>query len=200
MDTSQWSFLSQARHDEDTQEVLPICYRCGTANCVIDSVTLNQTIGDSCKNCLHPFVRCHLNFDALPLVEFQPSDDISAQEAMSLICENTNETALSSNLFNEAINQRLSSHEVGKYKPVIIDAKTLKSLNREDIYIIDGSSRFFRNMIPEIGIAVCQNCQTFFHEEDYEYAYLKEGVCPVCQKKSSCYVSNILINFNCNPI
>ena len=132
------------------------------------------------------------------MVEFQANDDIPTQEAMSLIHENTNEATLPSILFNEAINESLSSHVHGKYKPVKIDVKTLKSLNREDVYMIEGSSSFYRNMIPEIGIAVCQNCQTFFHEEDYEYAYLKEGACPLCQNKSSCDVSPIVIYCNSN--
>lgn len=165
------------------------CYRCGYLNSTIEKDSISQHIGDSCRNCLHPFQRCFLNFDALPLVEFHPCTSISHEEALAAICKHpTNETT-GNDLFNEAISKTLTVYQGSIYKPVEVNIQTLEALQREDIYVLKRSSRYFRNMIPEIGLAVCQNCHSFFHEEDYEYAFTKEGFCPVCESKLSHDVS-----------
>lgn len=155
-------------------------------NCLIEK----DSSGDNCSNCLQPFIRCFLNFDILPLVEFSPSASISQDEVLSSLCKYPAIGETSSNdLFNEAIGKSLNENEAGTYKPVEVDKMTLESIKRDDVYMIEKSSRYFKNVIPEIGIAVCQNCHSFFHEEDYEYMCLQEGACPVCETKTSSNVS-----------
>ena len=41
--------------------------------------------------------------------------------------------------------------------------------------------RFFRNVIPEVPIAMCGACGHFFHEEDFEFAVLQKRACPFCR-------------------
>ena len=149
---------------------------------------------DSCSTCSHPFIRCFVNFDVLPLIEFRPHNSISCQEALDLIVKCPPDESVSSALFNDSINSILSNTEVLHYVPVEVDQRTLESFNREEIYAIRTSSsndiRFYKNMIPEIGIAVCQNCGKFFHEEDYEYKFLKYDGCPYCKTSANENVSH----------
>ena len=171
---------------QDQNDLIPICYRCGSANHVFQMD--KETKNDSCFSCFHPFVRCFVNFDILPLIEFQPTNDISYDQAVTFICDDAaSESNLSVALFNNAIDEALSDTEASGYVCVKVDEATLKSLNREDIYVIrdKNCSRFYRNIIPEIGLAVCQNCSKFFHEEDYEYEFLKQNACPFCRTMSS---------------
>ena len=37
---------------------------------------------------------------------------------------------------------------------------------------------FYKSMLPEIPLAISQNCHRFFHEEDFEFAVLRDGSCP----------------------
>ena len=37
---------------------------------------------------------------------------------------------------------------------------------------------FYKSMLPEIPLAISQPCHRFFHEEDFEFATLKDGHCP----------------------
>ncbi|KAK7247740.1 intraflagellar transport-like protein [Aureococcus anophagefferens] len=60
----------------DNPELLPVCYRCGAANALLNpatnAATLSNKVGDErsrdvCTSCGHPFVRSFLNFEILPL-------------------------------------------------------------------------------------------------------------------------------------
>ncbi len=142
---------------------------------------------DCCRSCFHPYKRCFITFDILPLIEFQPLDSISHQEALSLICKDPSEEQKQSIFFNESINCTLRDTETPGYAPVRVDRKTLESFNREVIYTT--GTQYYKNMIPEIGIAVCRSCNNFFHEEDFEYECLKQDGCPFCRSSESDSVS-----------
>jgi intraflagellar transport protein 122 len=63
----------------DQEDLLPVCNWCMTTN------TLLRNNLDSCLNCGHPIIRTFLGFDVLPLVEFQPEEEIEMEEALKLI-------------------------------------------------------------------------------------------------------------------
>merc|ERR1719326_1577893 len=77
IDLSCLAIRSKAYSDQD--DLLPVCNWCMTTNPLLRSNL------DSCSNCGHPFVRTFLGFDILPLVEFQPEQDIPMDEALKLI-------------------------------------------------------------------------------------------------------------------
>ena len=77
--------LVQAKPVRDNPDHLPVCYRCGSANPLLNPFTNRFAKGDVCTNCGHPFVRSFINFDILPLVEFVPEPSISDDEAIDLI-------------------------------------------------------------------------------------------------------------------
>jgi intraflagellar transport protein 122 len=77
--------LVQAKPVRDDPDHLPVCYRCGSTNPLLNPFTNKFAKGDVCTNCGHPFVRSFINFDVLPLVEFVPDPSISDEEAIELI-------------------------------------------------------------------------------------------------------------------
>jgi len=75
----------------------------------------------------------------------------------------------------------------GKYKPIRVDAKTMISMKKEEVFVVKSispgvRSKFYRNMTPDIAVAMCISCEHFFHEEDFEFNYLQQEKCPA----SSC--------------
>lgn len=60
----------------DKEQLLPVCYRCGTTNPLISA---------NCVACGHEFVRSFCSFDVLPLVEFVLENSVSDEEAAKLI-------------------------------------------------------------------------------------------------------------------
>lgn len=77
--------LVQAKPMRDDPDHLPVCYRCGSANPLLNPFSNRFAKGDVCTNCGHPFVRSFINFDVLPLVEFVPDPSISDEEAIDMI-------------------------------------------------------------------------------------------------------------------
>jgi len=71
----------QSKPYVDKEELLPVCFRCGATNPLINSTTG----GDVCVACGHPFVRSWSSFDHLPLVEFVLEDDLDDKEAIELL-------------------------------------------------------------------------------------------------------------------
>lgn len=85
--------IVQAKPVQDNQDLLPVCYRCGTTNPLLNPFTNNFAKGDVCTNCGHPFVRSFINFDILPLVEFVPEPRITDEEAIDLIKQPPNRSS-----------------------------------------------------------------------------------------------------------
>ena len=70
---------TRAKPFSDAEEQLPVCYRCGTVNPLVNSQ------GDVCINCGAGFLRSFVTFDHLPLVEFELEGGVSDAEAMGLL-------------------------------------------------------------------------------------------------------------------
>lgn len=93
---------------------------------------------------------------------------------------------VSGDLFSKAINVALDGQGRG-YTPIVCDANVLLEMNRTEVFICHSNTRkktlFYRNMLPEIAIAVSQPCCRFFHLEDFEMAYLSHLSCPYSRVK-----------------
>lgn len=96
-------------------------------------------------------------------------------------------------LFDMALNRQASygastGHRsaAAQYRVLQVDERVLLSLNPSDVFIVKYPSplvrnKYFKNMIPEIKIHFSPHCRRFFHEEDFEFEYLKAGHCPCCR-------------------
>ena len=76
------------------------------------------------------------------------------------------------------------------YKPVEVDERILKSLRYEEIFIVDYSQycpafprKYFKNMVPDVAITLCEKCCKFFLQDEYEFAYIEKGCCPFCKNQ-----------------
>lgn len=102
--------------------------------------------------------------------------------------------ASSGDLFEFALNRQASfgsssgGHRSGaaQYHVLQVDERVLRSLNPSEVFIVRYPSplvraKFFKNMIPELKIHLSPHCRRFFHEDDFEFEYLKAGHCPCCR-------------------
>ena len=86
--------------------------------------------------------------------------------------------------FTRAINDTLQAQAgADEYKPVTVDAETLRSLYRAEVFCCKPRqpglrATYYKSAIPDVHMALSQSCHRFFHEDDFEYAVLKEGKCP----------------------
>merc|ERR1719356_667353 len=169
IDLSCLAIRSKAYSDQD--DLLPVCNWCMTTNPLLRS---NM---DTCVNCGHPFVRTFLGFDILPLVEFQPEDGISVEDALKLIAEEPRQQQSmgleggwrestrggaetltldapmpgddgTSDLFVQKMLDAASYFVPGEpYQPVRIDRETLVELKPDEVYVVD-----FRKYSPQLPI------------------------------------------------
>ncbi|KAJ8607792.1 hypothetical protein CTAYLR_009237 [Chrysophaeum taylorii] len=177
-----------AKPVRDSPDLLPVCYRCGAANALLNPATARSHNCDVCASCGHPFVRSFLTFDILPLIEFLPAPPITDDEALSLIREPPTEQIGDDDdgdLFTKAINRTLSTQD-DAYVSVTVDADTLASLRREEVYVCAPRhpgmrATFYKSALPDVHLAISQH--RFFHEEDFEFAVLRDGHCPYSRLK-----------------
>ncbi len=175
----------KASADDDDEDLCPVCFRCGSTN---DLLRKGESKGDSCQVCLHPFIRCALTLDVLPLVEFTPVTSLSREDVLCFVKEykKGRECRGEEDSFHIAINNALVDAGVA-YSPVVVNEEILQNFHSSDVHIIEdinnGETKHYKNMIPDIGVAVCNKCCKFFHDVEYEFAFLRDGACPYCREK-----------------
>mgnify|MGYP000585963297 FL=1 len=194
----------RAKPYQDKEELFTVCYRCMNSNSPLNSA------GDQCMACKHPFIRSFLSFTSLPLVEFEPAEGISSAKAAQLLRSETGakttkrrqESGWEDTLNVEAYQQedifvekvmewaelQMTQEE---YHPVVLDEATLGAIPPQEVFILDLTKhcpsypkRYFRLMIPDVDIAMCENCGHFFLQDEYDFAYLENEACPVCLFKA----------------
>ncbi|XP_048590687.1 intraflagellar transport protein 122 homolog isoform X2 [Nematostella vectensis] len=192
----------------DNEELLPMCYRCSTTNPLLNNK------GNQCINCRQPFVYSFSSFEVLPLVEFVLEDDISDEEAIKLIeAEPTNQRrkdlskwqttdmgnvqtlSLSdpppSNDDDDPFTAKLMSFEQGgsEFVPVRVGRATLHSMNRNEVIIkrwpVPLKHQYYRSLMPDVSITLCDSCNRVFHTDDYELMVLQKNSCPFCRKPAN---------------
>ncbi|CAM9423686.1 unnamed protein product [Chrysoparadoxa australica] len=223
----------QAKPVRDAPELLPVCYRCGATNPLINPYT-----SDACTTCGHKFIRSFISFEVLPLVEFGLEEGVDDEEALTLIrthagggkgkgsrgdkwreekdgeanvmtlgSDDEEEEGEDGDLFNACINDALEKQEDeqargpisggndARYIIATASRRCLAKMTRSEAFYIPGigsrRGRFYKNMMPEISVAVSQPCGKFFHEEDFEFSWLKEGHCGYCRETEAGDYSSI---------
>ena len=74
------------------------------------------------------------------------------------------------------------------YKPVMVKENVMRHMRFEEVFIIDMShfcpsypKKYFKNMVPDVAITKCEQCNKFFIQDEYEFAYMEFGHCPFCK-------------------
>eukprot|EP00817_Percolomonadidae_sp_ATCC50343_P007795 CAMPEP_0117420108 /NCGR_PEP_ID=MMETSP0758-20121206/1516_1 /TAXON_ID=63605 /ORGANISM="Percolomonas cosmopolitus, Strain AE-1 (ATCC 50343)" /LENGTH=951 /DNA_ID=CAMNT_0005201535 /DNA_START=652 /DNA_END=3504 /DNA_ORIENTATION=- len=184
-------------------EMIPICYRCGTSN---------SFSSDRCSLCKHPFVRSFTSFEHLPLVEFSLPQGMSDEEAIQLIEKDSlHSTSGSSsgggdgwhesheggsetltlggppapqesdnNSKEDSFAQHLVSmdHRSDRYRPVVASRNMLAQFKKQDVFMVNWNSKavprqYFKSLVDGSVITQCSGCNTFFQTEEFEFLLLK---------------------------
>ena len=90
--------------------------------------------------------------------------------------------------FHRYLNIALNTQN-NSYVAVTVDRSTLLAMNRTEVFVCRPSSKnkratFYRNMLPDIAVAISQPCHRFFHLEDFEFSYLSTRSCPYSRFKN----------------
>jgi intraflagellar transport protein 122 len=91
--------------------------------------------------------------------------------------------------FNRCVNSTLERQgNTRSYIPVTVDAESLIHMKRSEVFVCRPSTNFkratfYRNMLPEIAIAISQPCHRFFHLDEFEFAFLSNRACPYSKLK-----------------
>lgn len=72
------------------------------------------------------------------------------------------------------------------YRVLQVDDRVLAGLKPTEVFVLKYPTqgvrnKYYKNMIPDIKIHFSPHCRRFFHEEDFELEYIKEGYCPCCR-------------------
>uniref|UniRef100_A0A672SCQ1 Intraflagellar transport protein 122 homolog n=1 Tax=Sinocyclocheilus grahami TaxID=75366 RepID=A0A672SCQ1_SINGR len=156
--------------------------------------------------CLMNFSRSVLEFryasrqsvacsEVLPLVEFYLEDDISDEEAVSLIDLEVPRVERNSSWQemsrgdpeDDPFTAKLSFEQGGRaFVPVLVNRAVLRCMSRRDVLIKRWprplSWQYYRSLLPDVSITMCPSCFQMFHSEDYELLVLQHNCCPYCRR------------------
>ena len=73
-------------------------------------------------------------------------------------------------------------------KPVEVDERVMQNMRYEEGFVVDYSKlcpskgrKYYKNMVPDVSITMCEQCCKFFLQDEYEFAYIEKGHCPFCK-------------------
>lgn len=185
----------------DKETEMSTCYNCFHSNPLIN------VNGDQCTICAAPFIRCALSYEILPLVEFRPEKEITADQAIDFIklssmeklkknkIVTTKDPGVHSlkiemgeneeDLFEKKLTEMTENQQsVETYQIVECNEKILKNLNESEVFIIDNRHlskncpvRFFKKRKKEVALTMCKFCHRFFKLEEFENSFIRCGKC-----------------------
>ena len=100
-----------------------------------------------------------------------------------------NDEGLENDLFAQCLLEN-TEHQAtpNSYKPVCVGQDVLQHMRFEEVFVMDMShfspnlpKRYFKNMVPDVAIYMCENCCRFFIQDEYEFTYMECGHCPFCK-------------------
>jgi len=197
--------ITRSKPFSDKEDLLPVCYRCGTVN------PLNSH-GDVCVNCGAAFVRSYLTFEHLPLVEFCLDPGISDHEAEQLLNLNPPEAgrlrapqrpSAAADGFRETdhgdvqtlrfdddpqeemlmnMDDPFQQQMAVPHSAIIADRNMLRSLPRSEVLIRTSPTpalpnQYFRIMDPDL-LIVMDEAGNFYEQDEFELAVLEHGHSP----------------------
>jgi intraflagellar transport protein 122 len=174
------TLLMRAKPMTDPEDILPICFQCLTKNAFINPKEL------SCGNCSEPFVFSFFSFENIPLIQFRPKEGINDEECQKLL---KMETPLDSNRVDLCNFTELDRNQNGKYSPMKLDREELIQCEPHRVFIKKFACNWVQDeyyLLKDNGTSVimCQSCQKFFIEDEWNYQVLLSGKCPFCDCKS----------------
>ncbi|XP_061187800.1 intraflagellar transport protein 122 homolog isoform X3 [Saccostrea echinata] len=198
------SVMIRSKAFQDSEELLPMCYRCSTTNPLLNNG------GNCCVNCRQPFVHSFVSFEVLPLVEFVLDSSLTDEEAVQILDlsiprQKKEDRGWKEGRIGHAQTLSLGQaqddepeeedpfsaklmtfdQEETEFRPVVVTKSVLQTLSRSEVYILKWPKplryQFFRSLLPDVTITQCPKCNKLFHTDDFELQYLQKGHCPFCR-------------------
>jgi intraflagellar transport protein 122 len=77
----------------------------------------------------------------------------------------------------------------GRFTPTVATREMLIQMDASEVFVVQWGTNarpteYYRNMLPDVPVVLCHNCNHFFHEEDWEFSVMSKGVCPFCRVKA----------------
>ena len=196
--------LSRAKPFTDAEELLPICFRCMSANPLVSGT------GETCATCGGAFVRSFVTFEHLPMVEFFVEEGIAGKEARRLIEQEpidleparASQPAGGGDVLGGDQKMFFDDHSgfdgthdaedpftiaMGVLNtPIVCTREMLKALPPNDVVIrpsgcVHVPTRYFRVMDPDVPVTV-DEAGNVFESDEYELACLEQGRTPFTRK------------------
>lgn len=89
-------------------------------------------------------------------------------------------------LFNQKMLEALETQVTpDSYRPVEVNEEVLRSLRFSEVFMVDLRHicpsypvRYFRNMIPDVSIGICENSGKFYLQDEFEFANIEGNEWP----------------------
>nr|XP_032527265.1 intraflagellar transport protein 122 homolog isoform X2 [Danaus plexippus plexippus] len=175
---------SGASSSSESEDILPLCWRCRSHV---------PALATTCPRCRHVLAHSLATHEVLPLVQFEPAEGITFEEAMDLIertpipeIEGANEGADILKIDNDIdyADPFLDKVDEEDKGVVVCSRLALLRLNPASLVIVNRPPLkpvFYRNMLPELPVTTCPACYNLFYMEDYEVQIISKGHCPFCR-------------------
>lgn len=154
----------------DPEELLSMCYKCSNYS--------THLHGNVCPNCQQEFIFSFVSFEILPLAEFIPQVGIDSQEVERLL------RAPPKVEHHDNYTDTMVNEDLGEL-PTVVDRTILRAIDPRTVIIVRWppplKTRYYRNLLPELQITVCSECNQAFHSEDFELQVIQKGHCPFCR-------------------
>lgn len=140
-------------------------------------------------------------FEMLPVVEFSIPEDMEDAEAMALIEDYRQPGGGASNsggadvmdlsaggegleVFTKQYADMVGGVEAD-FEPIEATREMLLAMSHTEVFVERWpeplSYRYFKNVLPEVPLAMCSRCFRMFHSDEFELCVLKENRCPFCR-------------------
>jgi len=213
IDLGAVSIRSKPFHDGE--DLLPLCYRCSTTNPCINQqgsccINCKQPYVYSFSSFeILPLVEFALGDDigdeeAMKLIESSHVHNASGGNKTNGDFDGDDKTqtlqfhmqssgdhggkGLEDDPFDAGL---LTFDPNGDFQPVVVTRNVLRSLSRNEVVVRRWPSplryQYFRNLVSEVVIAMCDSCYQMFHADDYELVVLQKQSCPFCRKKAETF-------------
>lgn len=117
-------------------------------------------------------------------MEFHPEKGIPEHEVERLLLAPPKNDTLSSDPFVDT----MIHEEMGTVMPLTLDRDALRAIEPTMVLIARWPSplttKYYRNLLPDLQISICPECLYMFHSEDFELQVLQKGHCPFCRTPS----------------
>jgi intraflagellar transport protein 122 len=194
----------------DKEELLPVCYRCSTSNPLLningDYCTNcgHPFMRSFCSFETLPLVKFELDDipdeEALQLIEAETDAEggggkrKGAKETFEggvdrmTLGDDAPEEDVDGDEDDEFQRQLMNAptDQDGHFPPIVISASGLRAMPSSEVFVrrlpdTRSKVQYYRSVIPDLPITLCNNCHHFFHEEDYEFHVLQQKTCPFCR-------------------